>query len=109
MWSNKVTKIVPQMGPGSPFWVPRGRGLDLPFGSLWVLCGSTVPLGLIVGGFWCSLGGHLEPQIYEMFVCIFDVFSGCFLEGWLFWLTCWCQGDDQKGKGRFVKMLVFVR
>ena len=107
-----MMKMVPQRGPGPPFWGPRG-GRDLPFEPLWVPYGSTVPPGSILKVFGRHFGSHFEFQICEIWcrfsICFRDVFGKGFgLVLGLFWKTFWCQNDDQKEKGRFVEIVVLL-
>ena len=90
----------PRGGPESPFWaslVPMWPH-SAPQADFWTI------LGLI-------FGDVLNPKYVKFgvdFRCVFAMFFGGVLE-WFwgcFWVTFWYQKDDQKQKGRFVKMLV---
>ena len=103
-------KLVPESGPGPPFWVPT-EGLDVflgLFAPMWPYSAPRVVFwrmpGFIFGVIW-------SPKSMKVGVDFRCFFSERFLEGFgvvlgLFWVFFWCHNDGPKEKGRFVEMLV---
>ena len=75
LWANtipKVMKLVPESGPGPPFWVPT-EGLDVFLGLFALMWPYSEPRGRFLEDAGVDFWSHLEPEIHESW-CWFSRF-----------------------------------